>query len=332
VRSRSYDYTENITAAYLQGSKGFYGFILKLGARAENTNMKGNQILPTDTSFHVNRTDLFPYVYFSKGLPKIKGWEPRIYAIYRRTINRPGYDVLNPSIRYVDPYLLETGNPGLRPQFTDNYEANISVGSRPIFAYGINEVKDIFTNVVIPADSNSKISIRTYENLGSNRETYFRGMAAIPPGKVYFFVIGAQYNRNEYDGFYEKKPISFSRGTWTFFTYQTVKFTPLTQLTIQGFARFKGQMQLYELGPFGALNLSLSQQFLKKKLMVNLSMKDVFYTSQNDFTIHQGSVDASGYRRNDSRRVGLNVRYNFGIRKKEKEDILSIDASNTGSR
>ncbi len=325
ARTRSYNYVESISAAYLQGSKSYKGFTLKLGGRAENTHMIGRQLVPYDTSFAVNRTDLFPYVFFSRGLPKIKGWEPRVYLIYRKTINRPGYDVLNPSVRYVDPYLLETGNPSLKPQFTTNYEANISVGSRPIFAYGINKVEDIFTNIIVAADSNSKVSVRTYDNLGKNRETYFRGMAAIPPGKVYFFVIGAQYNHNSYDGFYEKKPLQFERGTWSFFTYHTIKFSPLTQMTINGFARFKGQMQFYELGPFGALNVSLNQQFLKKKLSVNISMKDVFYTYNNEFTMNQGSIKASGYGKSDSRRYGVNVRYNFGIKKKEKEDMMDVD-------
>ena len=117
-RTSAYNYKENINAVYVQGSKDLSGIIIKVGTRLENTNMKGNQLIPSDTSFSINRTDLFPYVYISRNLFKIAGYDLRAYLVYRRTISRPGYQLLNPSQRFVDPYLFETGNPSLRPQFT----------------------------------------------------------------------------------------------------------------------------------------------------------------------------------------------------------------------
>ena len=326
VRTRSFKYKEGIHAAYLQASKTVAGITLKAGTRIENTNMEGVQLVPYDTSFHLTRTDFFPYVYLSKDIMKIAGYDLRAYLVYRKTISRPAYEYLNPSVRYIDQYLLETGNPSLRPQFTSNYEANVSVGERPILAIGYNDTKDIFTNVIYRADTNNKVAVRTYDNLGSNKETYFRALGAIPPGKRYFFVVGTQYNHNFYNGLYENKPLAFKKGTWTIFTYQTFKLTPLTQLTLNGFARFKGQQQLYELSSFGALNFSINQQFLKKKLVVTASLTDVFATNRNEFTINQGNVTAEGFRQGDTRRFGLNIRYNFGIRKKEENNIFNVES------
>ncbi|MGB8193344.1 MAG: TonB-dependent receptor [Chitinophagaceae bacterium] len=322
IRTRSYTYTENIHSAYLQGSKNMSGIILKAGVRMENTNMKGRQTVPADTSFNQHRTDFFPYVYLSKAVMKIAGYELRAYLVFRRSINRPAYEYLNPFPRYVDQYLYETGNPSLRPQFTYNYEANVSVDERPIIAVGLNRTKDIFTQVIYQADTSRSLAYRTYDNLGSNKEIYFRALGAIPPGKRYFFVVGAQYNHNFYQGLYENAPLAFKRGSWTFFTYQTFKITPLTQLTLNGFARFNGQLQFYELSSFGSLNMSLSQQFLKKKLTVTLSAWDMFFTNNNRFTIKQGSVNANGFREGDTRRFGLNIRYNFGFRKREENNNL----------
>jgi iron complex outermembrane recepter protein len=324
-RTGAYNYNENINAAYLQGSKMFGSFLLKMGARLENTNMAGEQLVPKDTAFNLHRTDLFPYVYLSRSVMKIAQYDLRAYLVYRRTITRPAYEYLNPSPRYVDPYLYESGNPSLRPQFTTNYEANISVDERPLFAVGINDTKDIFTQVVYQADSNHRQSFRTYDNLGSNKEKYFRVLGAIPPGGRFFFVIGTQYNYNDYEGLYEGKPIDFKRGSWTFFTYQQLKITPNTQFSIHGYARFNGQLQFYELSPFGQLNMSLNQQFMKKKITVSLSAQDLFYTSANNFTINQGSLHASGVRKSDTQRFGLNLRYNFGIRKKEENRFPDMD-------
>lgn len=320
-RTNTFHYTENINAGYIQGSQTFgKDAVIKFGTRLENTNMVGNQLIPYDTSFAIHRTDLFPYVYLSKNIMKIAGYDLRAYLVYRRTISRPSYDYLNPFPRYVDQYLYETGNPSLRPQFTKNYEANISIDERPIVAIGMNDTKDIFTNVIYQSDTSRSVAYRTYDNLGRNKEVYARVLGAIPPGKKYFFVVVVQYNHNFYQGQYENQPLSYKKGSWTFFTYQSLKLGKHSQFSIHGFMRLKGQQQFYELSPFGSLNASINKRFLKDKLTVTLSMIDIFFTNKNNFTIHQGSVDAYGNRQTDSRRAGLNIRYNFGIRKKEKEE------------
>lgn len=326
-RTNTFDYNENINAGYLQGSQSLgKDFVIKGGFRIENTNMKGQQLIPDDTSFIIHRTDIFPYLYISKKLLSIAGFDLRGYLVYRRTISRPVYEQLNPFPRYVDQYLSETGNPSLRPQFTTNYEANISVDEKPILAVGYNDTKDIFTNVIYQADSTQSQAYRTYDNLGKNREWYFRGLGAIPPGKKYFFVLGAQYNYMMYDGLYENKPLTFQKGTWTFFTYHQLKLGSRSQLTMNGFVRFKGQQQLYELSSFGVLNTSINRRFLKEKLTITFSVMDIFGTNRNEFTIDQGSVHASGLRRGDTRRAGINLRYNFGIRKKEENNnMFNID-------
>ena len=322
-RTNTFRYNGIINSLYLQGSKTLgKDFVIKTGVRLENTNMKGHQIIPSDTTFNIHRTDFFPYIYLSKNLMKIAGYDLRAYLVYRRTISRPGYNELNPFSRYVDQYLSETGNPSLRPQFNQNYEANVSVDERPILAVGINDTRDIFTNVIYQSDTSRSQAYRTYDNLGKNKEWYFRGLGAIPPGGRYFFVLGAQYNHNFYQGLYENKPLSFKKGTWTFFTYQTFKIDKKSVITLNGFLRLKGQQQFYELTTFGALNTSVNRKFLKDKLVVTLSLSDMFASNKNSFTINQGSVNASGFRKSDTRRLGINLRYSFGIRKKEENNNM----------
>lgn len=326
-RTNSFRYKENINAAYLQGSQTLSkDFVIKVGARLENTNMRGRQLVPGDTSFTIRRTDLFPYIYLSKNLIRIAGFDLRAYLIYRRSIRRPSYDQLNPFSRYVDEFLSEVGNPALRPQFTQNFEANISVNDQPLLAAGINDTKDIFTNVIYQADTSQSQAYRTFDNLGKNKEFYLRGLGAIPPGGRYFFVLGAQYNHNFYEGIYENKPLSFKRGSWTFFTYHTFKVDKKSVITLNGFYRLRGQQQFYELSEFGALNLSINRKFMKEKLTLTISLNDMFYTNKNDFSIKQGSVNANGTRLADTRRIGFNLRYNFGVRKKEENNNSIFNA------
>jgi len=325
MRTNAFLYKENINAAYIQASKRiFAGFQLKAGVRMEHTYTEGLQTVPVDTGFLINRTDWFPYVYLSRKVLDIMGIELFGYVIYRKTINRPGYQQLNPYIRFVDQFLYETGNPSLTPQFNENIELNISYNDMPIFAVGRNYTKDIFSMVMYQDENNEGVLMRTYDNLGTSRETYFRGMAGIPPGGKYFFAIGAQYHYNVYEGIYDNQPLTFSNGSWRFFTFHSLNLTKETKLTVSGFMMTRGVWNFYELNTFGQVNLGLSQTFFNKKMTVTLSARDILRTMINDFTFSQGSVVTTGNRYTDNRRFGINIRYNFGIR--EKEDRRGMPA------
>ena len=321
-RTNAFDYREGIHAGYVQGSKLLGSVLLKVGVRAENTNMDGYQRIPRDTSFQVRRTDLFPYVYLSRKLAKIAGFELRSYLVYRRSVTRPSYDYLNPFARFVDPYLYETGNPGLQPQFTQTIEANISVDDMPILAVGQNQTQNLFTSVLYQDPTNPSAAYRTYANVGQNRETYLRVLAGIPPGGRFFFVVAAQYSHTEYDGLYENKPLTFSRGSWRLFTYQQLKLDGRSTLTVNAFCLINGQQQFYELGTFGNVNISLNRQFMSRKLTATLVISDPFYTNRTAFTLNQGNILANGTRQSDTRRVGLNVRYNFGLKRREERQSM----------
>jgi len=328
-RTNAFNYNEQISAGYLQFSKLLgWKVLLKTGFRAEHTYMQGNQTIPADTSFVVNRTDFFPYVYLSRPVFQIEGFSLQSFLIYRRTITRPGYQSLNPYINYIDQFLYEVGNPALKPQFADNFEANISFNDFPVFAVGRNYTRDIFSPVVYQFPEDETIAVRTFDNLGTSRETYFRALAGIPPGGTYFFAAGAQYNLNEYDGFYENEPLTFSRGSWRFFTFHMLRLGKNTRLTASGFMMTKGLMNFYELETFGQLNLGLRQTFLDNKLTVSLSARDVLRTMVTEFTLNQGSISTSGNRYTDNQRFGINIRYNFGIperRQREQQNMFEFD-------
>jgi hypothetical protein len=329
-RSNKYSYHDAIHAAYIQGTKTLGPFVFKAGVRLENTNMTGHQLLSSDTSFSIHRTDLFPYVYLSRRLMKISSYELRAYLISRRSITRPSYEYLNPSIRYIDQFLYETGNPSLRPQFTQTYEANISAADMPVFAIGRNYISDIFTNVVYQDSRDPRVSSRTYDNLGKNKETYFRILGAIPPGGKYFFVVSAQFNMNDYSGVYEGADLTFKKSSWSLFSFHQLKLDSRSTVQAGGFIRLGGQQQFYELGNFGNVFMSVNRYFLDRKLQITLNANDLFYTNRNTFTLNQGSIHAEGNRKSDTRRVGFNLRYNIGFKKKEDgQNPFNLDLENS---
>jgi len=320
MRTNRYNYQERISGIYVQVSRELWGgFLLKSGVRMEDTYMKGNQLVPSDTSFLVNRADWFPYVYLSRPFSIIFDIDLQLYVIYRKTINRPNYQNLNPSVRYVDQFLYETGNPELKPQFTDNVELNVSYDDTPLFAIGQNYVNDIFSNVTYKDKNNPNIGVRTYDNLGKSKETYLRGIVGIPPGRKYFFALGAQYNLNEFEGFYDNEPFTYERGSWRFFTFHSLKLFENTRLRLSGFMMENGSWNFYELKTFGQLNFGISQDLFDKKLNISFSARDILRTMKNEFTLNVGSLYATGTHYFDAQRFGINIRYNFGIKDKEEK-------------
>ena len=317
-QSNKFRYREQIASAYMQVAKTLAGFTIKPGMRIEHTNISGNQFFPFDTSLSIKRTDVFPYLYLRHSITKLFGFKLMGNAIYRRSISRPYYEALNPYPKYIDQYLYEIGNPALRPQFTTNYEFNIMADDFPIFSIGLNDIKDIFTGVTYQDDA-TKIVYRTFDNLGRNKEMYLRFVGGIPPGGKYFFYMGAQHNLSNYTGLYQGKPLNYKRGSWTFFMYHNYKPTSTFNISVNGFMRVRGIQNFYELKTFGQLNVSLNKAILKKKLNIILSGNDILQTNLYTFNIQQAGINANGSRINDTRRMGITLRYNFGIKPKEEK-------------
>jgi hypothetical protein len=326
TRSNRFNYSDNIFAAYTQLSRDIiWKITVKAGVRAENTNMLGEQKFPSDTSFTVNRTDFFPYLFLSRDLFKIAGYPLKAFAIYRKTLNRPSYQNLNPAIEILDPFNYSSGNPALAPQFTHNYEFNISFDDNPIFAIGRNYTTGIISNVLYEDPNQPDITYNTFDNIGQSKETYFRLVGAVPPGGKYFFVVGTQYNHSEYEGLYNGQPISFSRGSWRFFTFHNWKITKTWRLSMFGFLLAKGQQNFLELENFGQLNLTLNKSFLNDRLQISVFGRDIFRTMENRFVLDQGGILFEGARYSDNQRWGMTMRYSFGMnQKKEQGNIFNM--------
>jgi hypothetical protein len=60
-------------------------------------------------------------------------------------------------------------------------------------------------------------------------------------------------------------------------------------------------------------------------------MQDIFYTNRYDATIDQSGIQGSLSRYGDSQRFGINVRYNFGLRKKDEKKDLFDESPDKGN-
>jgi len=317
-QTNQFDYKENIYAGYLQLTKAYKSFTFKAGLRMEHTGMGGVQTVPADTSFSINRNDLFPYFFIKKPLFKIFGYPLTGNAIFRRSITRPTYDALNPSPKFVDPFTYNVGNPNLKPQFTTNYEINATYNEFPVFAIGVNNTEDVISPVTYQNDV-TKIGYRTYDNLGTYKEIYGRLFGGLPAGHKYFMYAGVQYNHVHYNGQYQTGPLNYERGSWTLFTGHDLKATPTLKFNVNAWMYINGFRNFYELKNMGQINVSISKTLLENKLTIVLFGNDILKTNKSVFHLQQNNILVNGTRTQDSRRFGITLRYNFGLTPKEEK-------------
>jgi iron complex outermembrane recepter protein len=331
-QTNTFKYNEFINSGYLQLTKLYKNITFKTGLRLEHTDISGHEIIPGDTVFVINRTDLFPYFYIKKPLFSIFGYPLVGNAIFRRSITRPTYDALNPEPKFVDPFTYNVGNPKLQPQFTTNYEINSTYNDFPVFALGTNITNNVFSPVTYQNDT-TKIAFRTYDNLGKYHELYGRLFGGLPAGRKYFMYAGVQYNHIRYDGQYQDSVLHYQRGSWTFFTGHELKITPTLRFNLNAWMYVNGFRQFNELKTLGQLNLSVTKTLLDKKLSIILSGNDILRTNISKFHLEQAGILVNGTRVQDSRRVAITIRYNFGfIRQEEKKPTFTppveTDSSN----
>ncbi|APY10435.1 TonB-dependent receptor [Seonamhaeicola sp. S2-3] len=101
----------------------------------------------------------------------------KISAFYNRRIDRPGEFELRPFPKYDDPEILKTGNPYLRPQFTQTFELAYKTKWREgsVYLAGFyRSIEDIFERIFTNDDTTSGTIINSIpQNLGKGSNLGF---------------------------------------------------------------------------------------------------------------------------------------------------------------
>ncbi|MCX6293177.1 MAG: outer membrane beta-barrel protein, partial [Sphingobacteriales bacterium] len=112
---------------------------------------------------------------------------------------------------------------------------------------------------------------------------------------------------------------NYNRGSFTFFTFHEYKFTKSFTFNLQAFLRSKALQNFYELNTFGGMVVSANKSMLKRKANLILSVNDVLQTNRVVFQFDRNNQNINGKRINDTRKIGITFRYNFGLKPKEEK-------------
>ncbi|MEJ8803512.1 outer membrane beta-barrel protein [Pontibacter sp. H249] len=167
-RTNSFDYNQDIYAAYTSVNLKKDKWGLRVGARLEETKVNAN-FKSSDTTSDQDYFNLIPNISLSRSLPKMSN----IKLSYTQRIERPSLWYINPYINEVDPKNISYGNEKLKAATSNVFNLAYSTFIKGV---SINTgVTHTFTNNSIQRYTFLRavdtVSVSTFGNIGRNHTT-----------------------------------------------------------------------------------------------------------------------------------------------------------------
>ena len=269
-------YKENINAAYINVNKDFGRVSIQTGLRAENTNGNGNQLgnaQHADSSFINHYTDLFPTAYVSYKLDTSGNYV--LVASYGRRIGRPNYGSLNPFTFFVDDFTRFSGNPFLKPQFTNNYKLAYSFKSLFTVALLYDYTSDV-QGETINRDSN--VFISTQGNIGHLKTIDLSVTTHFQLTKWWMVNLYLEVYNNTYEGAFYTGYIHNSGNTFAMNGNMQFTLAPTWSGEISGFYNTGGTYGQFITFPRGMLNAAIQKKVFSNKGTIKCSVRDILHS------------------------------------------------------
>ncbi|MDO3628216.1 outer membrane beta-barrel protein [Mucilaginibacter sp. BT774] len=304
-------YKENINAAYINFNKNFGRFSIQTGLRLENTNGWGHQLgnaQRADSSFVNHYTNLFPTAYFSYNIDTAA--HNVLVLSYGRRIGRPNYGSLNPFTFFVDEFTYFSGNPYLKPQFTDNYKLAYSFRSLFTVALTYNHTADVQGETIHRI---GKVFISTTGNIGQQKLFDLSVSSNFQPAKWWSVNLYAEEYRNSYQGAFYTGYLNQSQYSFSANANNQFTFPHGWSAELSGFYNTGGTYGQFVLLPKGMLNAALQKKILNNKGSIKLNVRDILHSFAPSGTI-TNIQDATATFHNfvDTRVATLAFTYSFG--------------------
>ena len=305
--TNQFKYDQTVHAAYATYSRAFGDWTVMPGLRVEEVQIDTNQV----TS---NLKDSYDYLraYPSLHVQYKVDDTHQINASYSRRIQRPTAQDLNPYRIYQDPYNYRQGDPRLKPQTTDSFEAAYQLRKGYNFYLGTlywREARDGVTDVV--RDIGGGVLLTTKANLAKSRSGGLELVANARLTPKISYTISGNAAWNEIGatdlGFPEKRSAVSVSG----YAALNVQATPKDFLQISGFAIGKRLTPQGYKEPTGMLNLGYRHKF-NDRLSGVVTVQDSLKTFGDKLVIDTAVLKDRRALDLDLRAVFIGFTYGFG--------------------
>ncbi len=330
TKSNHFIYDENINAGYLNLSRETKHLSIQAGLRMENTTSKGHQlgnVMRADSSFNRNYTSLFPTVYLSYKFDSLATHQ--IGLNYGRRIDRPYYADLNPFISPIDKFTYYTGNPFLKPSFTQSVQLSHTYKNKFTTTLSYSKSKDDIDEAIQIVDG---IYYSMPFNIGSKIVKSISVDGDFDPFKSLNVHVYSELTNIASKSALFDTQLSTSGTYW--YINGNIKWALPHSWTIEGNGYY--QTRLYNaqfiLKSRWQMNLAV-QKKVSSKCTLRLGVNDIFYSSiTNGIITNLVQAQASWRNKSDSRNVSLSFSYRLGKTFDDKRKHTSNGAESEQNR
>lgn len=320
--SNDYSLTRNIYAGYGVWSGKIKKITYSAGLRAEYEDRVIRQTT-LSSEFHSQLLSLFPS---GSASIELKDKQQLAFSFSRR-INRPNGMSLNPFPQFIDNQTIRTGNPDLKPEFTQSfelgYQKQVKLGSFSAQGY-YRRMKDLETFVLIPdslnrivmmpmnADRSHSTGIELTANLQATK--WLRLMGS---GNVYYYILQDPSMSAEL----KNKSLA-----WTAKLNTVFLFGPTTYLAVT--ANYTGPTIMLQgrMGGNFLMNIGFTQSLMKRKASLTLGVRDLLRTGRSKFETFTGNLTTTTNILMESPMVTLTFTYNLNnYQRRTEEEQLELN-------
>lgn len=308
-QSNTFDYSEQINAAYINYNFKKGKWNIQAGLRMENTISEGDLSSAQQGANDLvkrNYTDFFP----SGGLTFQLNRKNQFALTYSKRIQRPNYSSLNPFEYKIDELSFSKGNPFLQPQYTDNIKFSHTFNYRLTTSVSYSYVSDFFARVTI-AEGNSRNFLTTLNV--ADQEIWNLGIS-YPKQLAKWWNL--YLSVNAYTSKYiptSPQFIGVSQETLSLYAQNTFNLPGELRMEVSGWYSSPSIWGgTYQTASLGSLNLAFQKKFMEDKLTARLAFNDILFTSPWQGTTQFGELFIAGSGGNDSRQFAMSLSYNFG--------------------
>jgi len=305
-RQNQFRYQESIQSAYGLLEMQADSWNLRGGLRGEYTFVKGNSGVDNN-SVNQNYFSLFPEVE----LGYIPAEDYKVTLHYNRRIERPDYEQLNPSIKYLDVYTIEKGNPALQPQFSNNLELNQQLFKFVDVTVGYSMLKNPIYYSLIRKDNLESY----YTTVNTGKQNQWSASLSFPiPGIDWWENYQSIYAyTTAYNAAVENERVYEKGKSFGVYSYNSFKLPGKVSMEVTGWYQNGGLYANFRYRPMAEVNIGVSRKFISNKLNVGLSASDLFYNSIfNADVVGDKNQVYKIKTKSDSRIFKVSLSWNFG--------------------
>jgi outer membrane receptor protein involved in Fe transport len=325
VKSSLNDFSINIHGAYLlfQNNNKIVNF--QAGMRTEYTD-RLIESGTADEQYKVNRWDFYPSLNLSRSF----AGGHQLQASYSRRVKRPQQWQLWPKMTYVDPTTVWQGNPLLDPEFTNAMELNYmkKFGSSFLTLETYIRQTDNMISWVYDLIEDD-VSRLTFANLQNSVSYGSEVLANVGITKWWTAVGSVDFFRRQIDS----RNIGTDKRTansWNSKLDNSFKLNTGTRIQVS--TRYFGESLTAQgsRDAYWMANLGIRQDLLKRKLILTLTIKDIFGTMTNIDMVE--SPDQLILTRQYLRApiFGISLSYAINSFKQKEPDTMNLDVSEGG--